>query len=273
MDREKENKLLQCKSLNEFLTMFFGYGINEQLSIFDEAMTIKAGTPLYRARKDDGRTNFYDSKQWTMPPAEYVKQGRLNEKNKPILYVASDEYLCGREIGLNDGDKYYLARYKCEKDITVGTLFCRHSMVNTIFHRIVMAVKMENLTENERTILRKYHIGEHKISMQEILNDYLSVFYIDRLIENLYDVTNRIGHLILRNNENGIRYSSAFEPIELSGCNTILTLDGEEHGNYALTEQGIKNIRVESVEERIYKREHDLSLMIEVFAQEMMKNG
>lgn len=53
MDRENENKLLKCKSLNEFLTMLFGYGINEQLSIFDEFMTIKAGTSLYRARKDD----------------------------------------------------------------------------------------------------------------------------------------------------------------------------------------------------------------------------
>lgn len=31
--------------------MFFGYGINEQLCIFDEAMTIKAGMSLYRARK------------------------------------------------------------------------------------------------------------------------------------------------------------------------------------------------------------------------------
>ena len=251
--------------------MFFGYGINERLSIFDESMTIKTGRFLYRARKEDGKTNFYDSKQWTMPPNKYVKQGRLNEEYKPILYVASDEYLCGREIGLKDGDKYYLARYKCEKDFSVGTLFCRHSMVNTILHRVVMAVKTENLTENERITIQKYHIGEDKISIQEILNDYLSVFYIDRLIENLYDVTNRIGHLILRNNENGIRYSSAFEPIELSGCNTILTLDGEEHGNYALTEQGIKNIRVESVEERIYKQEHDLSLMIEVFAQERMK--
>lgn len=173
MDRENENKLLKCKSLNEFLTMLFGYRINEQLSIFDEFMTIKAGTSLYRARKDDGKTDFYESEQWTMPPAEYVEQGRLNEKNRPVLYVASDEYLCGREIGLRDGDKYYLARYKCEKDISVGTLFCRHSMVNTILHRIVMAVKMENLTENERTVLRKYHIGEHKISVQEILNlDY-----------------------------------------------------------------------------------------------------
>ena len=103
------------------------------------------------------------------------------------------------------------------------------------------------------------------------MNDYLSVFYIDRLIKNLYDVTNKIGRLILRNNGNGIRYSSAFEPIELSGCNTILTLDGIEHGNFALTEQGIKNIRFESVEERKYKQEYDLSLMIEVFAQEMMK--
>lgn len=206
-----------------------------------------------------------------MLPAEYVEQGRLNEKNKPVLYVASDEYLCGREIGLRDGDKYYLARYKCEKDISVGTLFCRYSMVNTILHRIVMAVKMENLTKNERTVLRKYHIGEHKISVQEILNDYLSAFYIDCLIKNLYDVTNKIGHLILRNNENGIRYSSSFEPIELSGGNEILTLGGEDHGNYALTEQGIKNIRVESVEERIYKQEYDLSLMIEVFAQERIK--
>ena len=37
-------------------------------------------------------------------------------------------------------------------------------------------------------------------------------------------------------NENGIRYSSVFEPIELFGGNTILTLNGEEYGNYALTE-------------------------------------
>lgn len=251
--------------------MFFGYGINEQLSIFDKAMTIKAGMSLYRARKDDEKTNYYDSIQWMMPPAEYVKQGRLNEKYKPVLYVASDEYLCGREIGLRDGDKYYLARYKCEKDFSVGTLFCTHSRVNTILHRIVMAVRTENLTENERIILQKYHIGEYKISVQGILDDYLSVFYIGRLIKNLYDATNKIGRLILHNNENGIRYSSVFEPIELSGDNTILTLDGEEHGNYALTEQGIKNIRVESVEKRIYKQEHDLSLMIEVFAQERMK--
>lgn len=271
MEREKENKLLKCKSLNGFSTMFFGYGIKEQLSIFDESMTIIAGTSLYRARKDDGKTNFYDPKQWTMPPDEYVKQGRLNEKNKPVLYVTSDEYLCGREIGLKDGDKYYLARYKCEKDFSVGTLLCSHSAINTILHRIVMAVKTENLTENEKIILKKYHIGEYKTSVQEILNDYLSVFYIDRLIKNLYDVTNKIGRLILRNNGNGIRYSSVFEPIELSGWNAILTLDGEEHGNFALTEQGIKNIRFESVEERKYKQEHDLSLMIEVFAQEMMK--
>lgn len=271
MDREKENRLFRCKSLNEFLTMFFGYGLKEQLSIFNESTTIKAGRFLYRARKDDGKTNFYNSEQWTMPPAEYVKQGRLNEKNKPVLYVASDEYLCGREIGLRDGDKYYLAKYICEKDFSVGTLFCRHSMVNTILHRIVMAVRMENLTENERIVLQKYHIGEYDINIQEILYDYLSVFYIDRLINDIYDVTNKIGHLVLHNNKNGIRYSSVYEPIELSGGNAILTLDGEEHGNFALTEQGINYIRFESVEERIYKQEYDLSLMIEVFAQERIK--
>lgn len=252
--------------------MFFGYGINEQLSVLDESMIIKTGMYLYRARKDDGKTNFYDSKQWTMPPNEYVKQGRLNEKYKPVLYVASEEYLCGREIGLRDGDKYYLARYKCEKDFSVGTLFCGHSMVNTILHRIVMAVKTENLTENERINLQKYHIGEYKTSIQEILNDYLSVFYIDRLVKNLYDATNKIGRLVLHNNENGIRYSSVFEPIELSGGYEILTLNGEGHGNYALTEHGIKNIRLESVEEKIYKQECDLALMIEVFAREMMGN-
>lgn len=252
--------------------MFFGYGINEQLSIFDESLTVKSGMFLYRARKDDGKTNFYNSEQWTMPPAECVKQGRLNEKNKPVLYVASDEYLCGREIGLKDGDKYYLAKYKCEKDFSVGTLFCRHSItVNRILHRIVMAVRTENLTENERIVLQKYHIGEYEINIQEILNDYLSVFYIDRLIKNIYDVTNKIGHLVLHNNKNGIRYSSVFEPIELSGGNEILTLDGKEHGNFALTEQGINYIRFESVEERIYKQEHDLSLMIKVFAQERIK--
>ena len=111
MDREKENRLLAGKSINEFLTMFFDYEISEQLSIFDESTTIKAGRFLYRARKDDGKTNFYNSEQWTMPPAECVEQGRLNEKNKPVLYVASDEYLCGREIGLRDGDKYYLANF------------------------------------------------------------------------------------------------------------------------------------------------------------------
>ena len=87
------------------------------------------------------------------------------------------------------------------------------------------------------------------------------------MIPNLYDITNKLGKLVLKKNDNGIRYSSAFVPIELSGAKQIATLDGMEYGNYALTEKGYENIEFLSAEKKSAKKMQKLDTMITEFAK------
>ncbi len=91
--------------------------------------------------------------------------------------------------------------------------------------------------------------------------------YIYRMIPNLYDVTNRLGKLVLKKNDNGIRYSSVFVPFELSGALQIVTFDGMEYGNYALTQKGYTNIELASVEKKIAGKQQGLELMITEFSK------
>ena len=73
-----ENRILQCKSLHEFVTMFFGLSKKEQISVFENDYTIAKGTELFRIRKDDGKTDFNVPEAWLPPPIHLTRQGRFN---------------------------------------------------------------------------------------------------------------------------------------------------------------------------------------------------
>ncbi len=268
MKQEMEYRLLSCKSLSEFLTMFFGLTMNHKLSVFSEEVYIKKGTALYRIRQIDDEKNPNDPKEWEPVPVKYAKQGRFNEKGESVLYVASAPDVLEREVRLKENDKYYLAKYVCKESFKVGSFLGVNNQVNTLIHKIAMSISgSDDLTDNERILMDEYYEWAQNKSLFDLSVDMLASLYIYRMIPNLYDVTNRLGKLVLKKNDNGIRYSSVYVPFELSGAPQIITFDGMEYGNYALTQKGYTNIELASVEKKIAGKQQGLELMITEFSK------
>lgn len=95
---------------------------------------------------------------------------------------------------------------------------------------------------------------EYKLLSCKGLSEFLTMFF-------------GLGKLVLKKNDNGIRYSSVFVPFELSGAPQIVTFDGMEYGNYALTQKGYTNIELASVEKKIAGKQQGLELMITEFSK------
>lgn len=268
MTQEMEYRLLSCKSLSEFLTMFFGLTMNHKLSVFSEEVYIEKGTALYRIRQIDDEKNPNDPKEWEPVPVKYAKQGRFNEKGESVLYVASAPDVLEREVRLKENDKYYLAKYVCKESFKVGSFLGVNNQVNTLIHKIAMSVAgSDDMTETEEELMDEYYKWAKNKSLFDLSVDMLASLYIYRMIPDLYDVTNRFGKLVLKKNDNGIRYSSVFVPFELSGTPQIVTLDGMEYGNYVLTQKGYKNIELSSVEKKAAGKQQTLDLMIAEFSK------
>ena len=266
MDKERELRLLNCKNISEFLTMYFGLGIKEKMSIFTEKVTIKTGSKLYRIRKGLNATNCNDPKQWGPVPKEIAKQGRFNGKNESVLYVASHPGSLEREVRLKDGEEYYLATYICKNTFSVGSFLGTNNRVNTLLHKIAMSISgPEELTDEESRLIDNYFEKVKEKDLNEMSLDMLSSFYIYKFVPNLYNTTNKLAKLVLKINNNGIRYSSVYVPIELSGTPVMLTLDGVEYGNYVLTPKGYENIELVGVERKICSLDNGLEQVIESF--------
>lgn len=264
MSPEHENCLMKCDSINHFLTMFWGLSFSEKLSILGNDYYIPQGTKLYRIRKADNKTNFESPKAWMPPPVECAKQGRFNADKCSILYVASDPDWLEREVCLKKGDIYYLAKYICDKDFSVGTLLNANSQVCSVLHCIAKAVENTNsLTATEIEYLNKNRIS--KLTPENCILNLKSPFIIHEFIRDIYKQTNKIGELVLRKNPNGIGYCSAYEPLESIGGGEIFTLDGVKRANYALTRESLSNIRFISAE----RKECTLDFSLEVFFRTM----
>lgn len=271
MNSKYENQLLQCKNINEFLTMFFGLSKKEQISVLGNDYTITKETVLYRIRKDDGKTDFNAPEAWLPPPANIVKQGRFNEKNEQILYVASDSHWLEREVSLKQGEYYYLASYVCKKDFKVGSLLNSNNKISNILHCVAKSIENSScFTEIE---LKEYNTEIlTNITPQSIILDPLASFYIYKEVKKLYRITNKIGKLMIDKNNNGIRYCSAFEPFELTGGGVTFTLDGLQRANFALTEKGRQNIEFVKAERKCCTLDYSLDVFFKVF-KEMSKEN
>lgn len=266
MTQEMEYRLLNCKSLSEFLTMFFGLSMNYKLGIFTEEVAIKKGTEFYRIRKIDSKKNPNDPKEWEPVPERFAKQGRFNENGESVLYVASSPDTLEREVRLKESDEYYLAKYVVKDSFKVGSFLGVNNQVNTLIHKIAMSVAgTDDMTETEVKMMDIYYERAKNKTLFDLSTDMLASLYIYRMIPHLYDVTNRLGKLALMKNDNGIRYSSVYVPFELSGAPQIITLDGVEYGNYVLTRKGYNNIELTSVEKKVAGKQQTLDLMITEF--------
>ena len=269
MQEKYIQKLMNCSSINEFVSMFFGLGLKEQLSVMGDRITIPRDTILYRARKDEG-TPLNLKSDWLMAPKDLVKKGRFNYDKKPVLYLSTMDFVLPREIGLKPNEGYYLAKYRCTNDISVGSFLKTSSPVTNLLHIIAMSIESDDkLTPSEIEELSL--LNKQSNQVESLSGSQLSQLYIHKFLnKSLYDITNKLCDLVLNNNPNGIRYCSCYVPIELSGSNQIVTLDGELEGNYALTEKGIENIEYLESEYKIYSEEdysNDLSLYIKTFRE------
>lgn len=259
-------KLIHCKSLDEFVTMFFGLSMCEKLSVLGDDVPVPKGTIFYRARKDEGRP-LEDENEWWLPPPKMVTKGRFNKEKSPVLYLGTEDFLLPREIGLKPNENYYLARYECVETFKVGSLLKNRSIITMGLHKIAMAIENEGkLTPNEIDALSKLECDTSNIC--NILGDPTAVFYINKYIhKNLYDITNQIFDLVLQRNPNGLRYCSAYSPFEVSGAEQVITLDGCIKGNYALTEDGIQHLKWIGCERKEYSEDDyksDLSTFIKI---------
>ena len=143
-----------------------------------------------------------------------------------------------------------------------------NNQVNTLIHKITMAVAgSEDMTDFENKLIDEYYDKAKDKDLFDLSLDMLASLYIYKLLPKLYDSTNKFAKLVLKKNEFGIRYSSVYAPIELSGAPQILTLDGTETGNYVLTPKGYENISLTSVEKKVCGKPMELDHMIKIFAE------
>lgn len=267
MEKRFVKKLMRCKTVDEFMTMFFEMSLQQKLSVLGDEILIPKDTILYRARKDEG-TPLIKESDWDLPPEEKVERGRFNHPKKPVLYVSTMDSVLPREIGLKINDKYYLAQYKSIEDIRVGSLLKQDSTVTMLLDKLAMAVESDNkLMQNEKNELQKSRYEGN--SLLNFIKDQNSVFYIYKYLhEDLYEYTNKIADLLIRENSNGFRYCSCYAPIELSGGHSVLTLSGEQDGNYVLTSQGKEKLKYIKAEGRCYTeqeyRNSELTMLIDV---------
>ena len=68
MTRELEIKLLNCKSLSEFVAMFMGLSMSDKLSVFTEDVPVAKGANFYRIRRVDAIKDPNDPKEWAPVP-------------------------------------------------------------------------------------------------------------------------------------------------------------------------------------------------------------
>lgn len=269
MRREIEYRLLNCKSLSEFISMFFGLGAQEKASIFTQNVPVKKGDYFYRIRRTGGIKNPHDPKEWEPVPKALAKQERFNENSESVLYVASNSDILEREVRLKEGEEYYLAKYVCINDFKVGSFLGTNNQVNTLIHKIAMAVSSsKDLSDTENALIDGYYEVAKGKSLLDISVDILAPLYIHNMLPQLYDTTNRLAKIVLHKNECGIRYSSVYFPIEFSGAPQIITFDGIEYGNYMLTHKGFENIELVSVEKKCADKLFALDDMISIFAEE-----
>ena len=253
-------------SIKEFLDTFFSEPLDMQRKTFDSPVTIKKGTELYRIRRDDG-SDLLNPNAWGLAPKDKVKQGRFNKKNEPLLYVATSNHILGRELRLEDDEVYYEAKYICKEDFNIGTLFSANGIISRLLHNISMSIENDScLFDDELKELKSLlEIENIENRVHSVINNISSPFCIHKYFKNLYDYTNKIGLAAM--NENGLRYASVYEPFEISGVNPIITLDGPNNGNIVLTENGIKNIELVSVEKKKYVKEVELSMFFKIITE------
>ena len=95
-----------------------------EVAIEDLGTIINKGAVFFRARvhKDRGRVKRFALEDLGAPPAEKTPSGRANRKNKPVLYLASDEPTALSEVRAWKGAAVAIAKVHINRPIRVVNL-------------------------------------------------------------------------------------------------------------------------------------------------------
>ncbi|WP_430816556.1 RES family NAD+ phosphorylase [Carboxylicivirga sp. RSCT41] len=82
--------------------------------------TLNTNTKLFRIRVNPNspRTNA----EFDTPPKEYIREGRLNNKETPIFYCSEDLNTCVHEVKSTVYDNLYLATFKTKQPLKILSL-------------------------------------------------------------------------------------------------------------------------------------------------------
>lgn len=267
MEIKNTQKLLSSKNLNEFVTMFFGLSFKEKASVFNQAITIKKGTKLYRIRKDAGK-DLTDEKEWIIPGDYTPPKNRFNADGEFVLYLSTDVGILPRECELNEGDDYWLAEYTVTNDFEVGILLKNNDEVAHILHLILSALHDNNKFKKDELILLEQHLSVvDPTGLNTIFSDLTAPLYLSRYIkQDIYDISNKMWIILKENFPNGIRYNSSyFSMFELSGFSKCVALGELDAGNLALTECAMNYVKYERAVKKICTYLPSLELLLLTF--------
>ena len=119
------------------------------------------------------------------PPPEMTKQGRCNEKNEPVLYIAEDMYTALAEVRPGKRQRINIAEFRLLKDL-----------------KVIDIIYKENSSYD---------------SLYDFLSLYFYIVYNDR--DEYYKITQHIAKQVKDMGFDGIRYSSS---LSATGLNIVL---------------------------------------------------
>ena len=268
--QEKYLKLLN-NSINEitFLSILKGLPKEEIMSLFESLSPeiIQKDDYLYRIRTGDLEK---EEDPWGFPPRHKNRKYGRFDKNNEILYLAQTDCFLENECLLEQDEQYFLGKYIVTKNFEVGSFLFpnnKYYKISFYLHKICQAIKDENLDIDAKEDLKDICDSDgFKIPMLYSLK--VGICFGRKIYEN----TNWIGEQILKQNINGICYSSAYNPIDTCMGDTIIRLD-EKTSNIALTKNGSDNIKFINCVKKTANGKTGLDKCIKIHKKILMENS
>ena len=228
MQQRNLSKLNSCKNAREFMNKIMSMPKREVKSLFGSLSPycFSKGDKVVRAR-----TSLSGDDPWAIRPwSSSDSHGRFDER-RGILYAAGSKEFLPRELGLSNGDQYFLGVYTVTNPFCVGTLlFCDNNFPNIsrYLNEICKATHIKNISDG-----LKSRVLSVKDSCGHLITPYIAGVEWGN---ELYKYTNWIGNHMVEAFHNGFMYASSYNPVDIAiGDTTFRIVDGIECSNFALT--------------------------------------
>lgn len=218
--------------------------------LYDFGSTIiPKGTHLYRIRQYEDGKDFSNPIEWE--PSPFKRQNRCNHEGETALYLGSTKEICILETYIKQNCKYVLAEYEVISDIEVGGFIYSNLendskwkiLAGDLFNAFLIApnrtpdnIDLFNLIDSKYNDTDFSNIRVKDINITKTLFSIpLRIAHINKL-DKYYNITNQLCDIIKHKTPKGIRYSSCYIPVEITGIRCTAY-------NICLYESALKNIK------------------------------